>query len=72
MVLSLVEIFNMNVFGGHDDCNTNFWPDRFSHFDVYLIETNRQTSNTKLLGLFAPTFLIIIFTLSLCSSSLYF
>ena len=43
MFLSLVEIFNMNVFCSHDDALHIFGPiERFSYFDVYLIETNRQ------------------------------
>ena len=26
--------------------HTTFWPDRFSRFDVYLIQTNKQPDNT--------------------------
>ena len=39
-----MKIWYINLFWGHEKFHTKFGPDRFSRFDVYWIQTDRQTN----------------------------
>ena len=55
-----------NLSWGQVRSHTKFGPDRFSRFDVYLIQTDRQTDRqakyTYLLAYFCTGFLVYLYT----------